>query len=159
MPIVLYRVDERLIHGQVVVGWGSQLRPDRYLVVDDSLAASEWEQELYALGVPERTGVEFVTPDLARTELPGWRQSELRSTLLTRDLPAMLELARGGTLKGEKLNLGGMHLKKGRVEILPYLFLDESDRLTLRELAREGLEISAQNLPGSHKVTLKSLLG
>ena len=47
MPIVLFRVDERLIHGQVVVGWGSKLRPDRFLVVDAALATSEWEQELY----------------------------------------------------------------------------------------------------------------
>ncbi|NIV57363.1 MAG: PTS transporter subunit IIB, partial [Actinobacteria bacterium] len=50
MPIVLHRVDERLIHGQVVIGWGHQLRPDRYVVVDDELAASDWEQDLYRLG-------------------------------------------------------------------------------------------------------------
>ena len=100
MPIVLNRVDERLIHGQVVVGWGSQLRPDRYLVVDSSLATSEWEQELYTLGVPERIGVEFVAPGPARNELPAWRESELRSVLLTRDLPTMLELAWGGGWRG-----------------------------------------------------------
>ncbi len=159
MPILLYRVDERLIHGQVVVGWGGQLRPDRYLVVDALLANSEWEQELYTLGVPERTDVAFVAPGPARKELPGWRESKLRSTLLTRDIPTMLELARGGTMKGESLNLGGLHLRKGRVEVLPYLFLDESDRATLEELEREGVEISAQDLPGSPKVTLGSLLG
>ena len=33
VPLVLLRVDERLIHGQVVLGWGSALRPDRYIVV------------------------------------------------------------------------------------------------------------------------------
>jgi len=159
MPIVLNRVDERLIHGQVVVGWGSRLRPDRYLVVDSSLAISEWEQELYTLGVPERVGVEFVAPGPARDELPAWRDSELRSVLLTRDLPTMLELASGGGLEGELLNLGGLHLRKGRVEILPYLFLDESDRVTLMELAKEGVEISAQDLPGSPRVTLEALLG
>ena len=159
MPIVLTRVDERLIHGQVVVGWGSQIRPDRYLVVDALLAVSEWEQELYTLGVPERIGVEFIAPGPARMELQGWRESELRSALLTRDLPTMLELARGGTMVGEVLNLGGLHLRKGRVEVLPYLFLDESDRVALRELAGEGVEISAQDLPGSPRVSLEHLLG
>ena len=44
------------------------------------------------------------------------------------------------------------------MEVLPYLFLDESDRVTLRELAKEGLEILAQDLPGSPKVTLEALL-
>jgi PTS system mannose-specific IIB component/fructoselysine and glucoselysine-specific PTS system IIB component len=159
MPIVLFRVDERLIHGQVVVGWGTQLRPDRYLVVDAPVAASEWEQELYTLGVPQGIGVEFVAPDQAREKLPAWRESKLRSVLLTRDLGSLLELARGGTLAGEDVNLGGLHLRKGREEALPYLFLDQADREILRELEAQGVEISAQDLPGSQKVTLEALLG
>jgi PTS system mannose-specific IIB component/fructoselysine and glucoselysine-specific PTS system IIB component len=159
MPIVLNRVDERLIHGQVVVGWGSQLRPDRYLVVDSMLATSQWEQELYTLGLPDRIGVEFLAPGPARDALAGWRESELRSVLLTRDLSTVVELARGGRLEGEVLNLGGLHSKSGRVEVLPYLFLDASDRLALRELAEEGVRISAQDLPGSPRITLESLLG
>src|SRR5690606_7517584 len=72
--IVLYRVDERLIHGQVVIGWGSQLKPGRYLVVDDAVAGSDWEQELYVLSLPEGTGAEFVSVAEARTRLPGWKE-------------------------------------------------------------------------------------
>ena len=159
MPIALYRIDERLIHGQVVVGWGSQLRPDRYLVVDSSVASSEWEQELYTLGVPQGVVVEFHAPGPAREELPRWRASELRSFLLTRDIATMLELAREGGMKEEHVNLGGLHLREGRSEVLPYLFLDESDRVALREMEREGVSISAQDLPGSPKVTLGTLLG
>ena len=159
MPIVLFRVDERLIHGQVVVGWGSKLRPDRYLVVDSALATSEWEQELYTLGLPQRTTVEFLPPEEAREELQAWRESELRSVLLTRDLGTMLELARERAMNGEEVNLGGLHLRKGREEVLRYLFLDESDRVTLKELENQGLKISAQDLPGSHKVHLGTLLG
>ena len=159
MPIVLYRVDERLIHGQVVVGWGSQLRPDRYLVVDAAVAASEWEQELYELGVPEGTAVEFWAPEGARGMLSSWDESDLKTVLLTRDLDTFLELAKGGTLEGKALNVGGLHLREGREEILPYLFLDPSDRESLRSLEAEGLSISAQDLPGSPKVGLEGLLG
>jgi PTS system mannose-specific IIB component/fructoselysine and glucoselysine-specific PTS system IIB component len=52
MSIVLFRVDERLIHGQVVVGWGERLHIQQIVVVDDQLRESPWEQELYCLGVP-----------------------------------------------------------------------------------------------------------
>lgn len=159
MPIILHRVDERLIHGQVIVGWGGQLRPDRYLVVDQLLAVSKWEQELYTLGVPEEVGVQFVTPDEGRSRLPDWRASDLRSILLTRDLGTMLDLAREGLMRDEKVNLGGLHLKKGREEVLPYLFLDPTDRGILQEMAAEGVLISAQNLPGAPKVPLETLLG
>ena len=53
MAIVLFRVDERLIPGQVVVGWGNQLHPDCFVVVDDDLAGSPWEQELYSLALAQ----------------------------------------------------------------------------------------------------------
>lgn len=158
MPIVLLRVDERLIHGQVVVGWGGQVRPDRYVVVDAPLAASEWEQELYVLGVPERVEVEFTTPAGARDRLQEWRDSELRTVLLLRDLSSLLELARAGFLAGQQVNLGGLHFKKGKQEVLSYLFLDETDMDILRTLEAEDVRITAQDLPGASKVNLGALL-
>ncbi len=60
MPVVLYRIDERLIHGQVVMGWGPQLGVEHYVVVDDELATSEWEQDLYRLGLPDATTADFL---------------------------------------------------------------------------------------------------
>lgn len=158
MPIILFRVDERLIHGQVVVAWGTQLRAERYVVVDEPLAQSQWEQELYALSLPESATAEFFTPDAARQALPEWQIESTRTVLLTRDIQTMLEVARGGLLAGATVNLGGIHLRKGREEVLPYLFLDASDQDALKELEAEGVSVSAQDLPGSAKVPLGALL-
>lgn len=158
MGIVLYRVDERLIHGQVVIGWGSQLRPRRYLVVDDSLAGSEWEQELYRLSLPDGTDVQFVTLEQARERLPDWRNEEVRSVLLTRDVRTMLGLAEAGLLDGAKVNVGGVHHAPGRTRVRPYLYLDEADRERLRRLDELGVEVGARDLPGSARVSLESLL-
>ena len=158
MPIVLYRVDERLIHGQVVIGWGHQLRPKRYLVVDDELAASDWEQELYRLGAGD-SEVLFASVAEARRLLSQWREDAERSILLTRDVGSMLRLARGGTLSGEKVNLGGIHHGPERVEVLSYLHLTAGDREDLATLAEEGVDVSARDLPDAHKVPLSALLG
>jgi len=158
MTIVLFRVDERLIHGQVVVGWGSHLRPNRFVVVDEILSGSEWEQELYKLGVPEDISVQFVDLKTAREDLESWRESDSRTVILTRDLETALNLARGGTMEGEVLNLGGLHLREGRSEVLPYLFLDPGEKELLTDLAEEGVRVAAQDLPGSPKVGLDSLL-
>lgn len=157
MSIVLYRVDERLIHGQVVLGWGSQLRPTRYLVVDDDLSESAWEQELYHLGAG---GVEtrFVTVDEARTRLAEWRTDPARSILLTRDVASMARLGQQGGLQGERINLGGLHAGPDRVQVLSYLHLTQADREALEALAEEGAVVSARDLPDAPKVSLKSLL-
>lgn len=157
MSILLYRVDERLIHGQVVLGWGGQLRADHYVVVDDELATSTWEQELYRLGAGEAEAI-FSTVEEAREHLPEWRAAPQRSILLTRDVGTMLRLARGDRLRGEKVNLGGQHHGPGRQEVLSYLHLTNEDREALAALEGEGVEVSARDLPDAHKVPLKSLL-
>ena len=50
MTLLLYRIDDRLIHGQVVVGWGQPLNVGFIVLVDEAVAASEWEQEVLYLG-------------------------------------------------------------------------------------------------------------
>lgn len=158
MPILLFRVDERLIHGQVVIGWGSQLHPERYLVVDDEIARSEWEQELYRLAVADGAQVTFMTVAEARARLPEWSGSGERAILLTRNLDAMLRLARGRALEGKSVNLGGIHHAHGRTPVRSYLYLDDEDRARVRALDEEGTQVSGRDLPGSLKVGLADLL-
>lgn len=157
MSIVLFRVDERLIHGQVVIGWAHHLRPDAYVVVDDGLARSIWEQDLYRLGAGA-AAVDFVTVPEARDRLAEWRASPARTILLTRDLATMRRLAEGGLLSGAQVNLGGIHHGPGRAEVLTYLHLTEQDRDDLRAIAQSGVAVTARDLPDAHRVTLETLL-
>lgn len=158
MPIVLHRIDERLIHGQVVVGWGGQLHPERIVVVDDDLAASSWEQELYSLGLPPEVTAEFTSVQQARERLPQWRISRERVFLLTRDAATMAALARGGLLRGEEINVGGLHHSPGRRQALPYVFLSAEEEDALRNLAAGGAVVSARDLPTTRPVELDQLL-
>jgi PTS system mannose-specific IIB component/fructoselysine and glucoselysine-specific PTS system IIB component len=157
--IVLYRVDERLIHGQVVVGWGSRLDPARYVVVDDALAGSAWEQELFLLAVEDEAEVRFCTVAEGRAALPAWQADPARTLLLTRDVPTMAALAAGGGLRGTEVNLGGIHHAPGRTEVRSYLYLDDEDREALRRLDREGVAVSGRDLPDTVPVELDALLG
>ena len=158
MSIVLFRVDERLIHGQVVIGWGSQLQPTRYVVVDDGLAQADWEQELYTLAVSNGTGVTFHSVEDARQHLDEWAASGERIVLLTRNLETMLRLARGRRLAGKPVNVGGIHHAEGRSRVRSYLYLDDADRGRVRALEEEGVDLYGRDLPGSLKVSLHDLL-
>lgn len=158
MPIVLFRVDERLIHGQVVVGWGGPLHADRIVVVDDEIAASPWEQELYCLGVPPEIEASFVGVEEARRLLPSWREASRRIVVLVRDLATAARVAEGDLLAGEEVNLGGIHHAPGRERVLPYLFLSPEERAELGALSAHGVRISARDLPGSRRVPLEELL-
>jgi mannose/fructose/N-acetylgalactosamine-specific phosphotransferase system component IIB len=159
MPIVLFRVDERLIHGQVVVGWGGPLHADRMVVVDDELAASPWEQELYCLGVPPEIEARFHPVDEARAELEAWKADPRRTIVLVRDVATARRVAESGALAGEEVNLGGIHHAEGRVQVLPYLHLRPAEREELRQIAALGASVAARDLPASRRVPLDDLAG
>jgi len=158
VAIHLLRVDERLIHGQVTLGWGERIRPTRYVVVDDRLVRSDWERELYSLGIPPGTDSEFLDVEGARERLPAWKSSDERVVVVTRDLDHMFRLAAAGALRGTSVNLGGIHHAAGRRERLSYLFLDRADEERVRGLAAEGVEVVAQDLPSSARVPAARIL-
>jgi PTS system mannose-specific IIB component/fructoselysine and glucoselysine-specific PTS system IIB component len=158
MPIVLLRVDERLIHGQVVVGWGNALHPDRIVVVDDDLAASTWEQELYLLGLPNDLEAVFETVDMASDLFGGWKRGGERVFVLTRDVSTMARLAEHGSLHGEEVNLGGIHYAPGRKAVLPYLYLSDEERAGVARLAAAGARVAARDVPGARRVDMDDLI-
>ena len=159
MSVVLFRVDERLIHGQVVVGWGSRLHPNRIVVVDDELAGSPWEQELYTMGVPPNVDAGFTTVEEAAERLPGWQASAEKVVVLTRDIRTMNRLAASGLMRGEEVNIGGIHHGPGRSRVLRYIFLSDEDREGLMELSGRGARVVARDVPGARGVTLEELVG
>ena len=158
MPIVLFRVDERLIHGQVVIGWGHELRPDRYVVVDDALAESAWEQELYRLGAGS-ADVVFASGRAAAEALPEYHADPARTIVLTRDLATMRVLAESGEMSGRTVNIGGLHHATGRRKVLNYVHLTTGDLEDMQAILDAGVRLQARDLPDAPKVDLANELG
>lgn len=156
MTLVLHRIDDRLIHGQVVVGWGQPLDVGFIVLVDDGVAGSEWEQELYRMGVPPEMDVYFVTVEDALTQLPRYQKDPRHGILLTGDIQTMRRLVDGAGISS--VNLGGIHHRAGRTQRLRYVFLSADEENALREIATHGVSVSAQDVPGARPIPLDDLL-
>jgi len=157
MPIVLVRVDDRLVHGQVVIGWGRPLDIRRIVLVDDQVRASGWEQELYRMAAPQEIAMEFLSAAEAAPRLAAWDAGRERVLILVGAVGTAADLMRRAPGVLQRLNLGGIHAGEGRQEHLRYLYLTDTELAMLRRLAGEGLEISAQDVPTSRPVPLKEL--
>jgi PTS system mannose-specific IIB component/fructoselysine and glucoselysine-specific PTS system IIB component len=157
MPIVLSRIDDRLIHGQVVLGWGRPLGIQRIVLVNDEVAASSWEQELYRMAVPAEIELQFATIAAAAAQLPAWSVGAERTLVLTGDIPTMVALhaADGDAL--HEVNLGGIHHRPGRRQRLPYVYLSDEERVALTALEARGARISAQDVPTAAAVALRDI--
>jgi mannose/fructose/N-acetylgalactosamine-specific phosphotransferase system component IIB len=157
VTLVLYRIDDRLIHGQVVVGWGQPLDVDFIVLVDDAVAGSDWEQELYRMGVPPHMQVYFLTVDDAIARMKDFRGDPHRGILLTGDITTMRRIAEGDP-ELASVNIGGIHHRAGRLQRLRYVFLSADEEAELRALAARGITVSAQDVPAARPVPLAELL-
>jgi mannose/fructose/N-acetylgalactosamine-specific phosphotransferase system component IIB len=157
VPVELYRIDDRLIHGQVVVGWGQPLDVGYIVLVDDAVATSEWEQELYRMGVPPTMDVFFETEAEFPTHYARYASDRRHGIVLTGSVTTMLHLAElVPTIRA--VNLGGLHHQPGRRQRLRYVFLTDAEANELAELAAHGVTVTAQDVPGCRPVPLTEIL-
>jgi mannose/fructose/N-acetylgalactosamine-specific phosphotransferase system component IIB len=156
VTIVLNRIDDRLIHGQVVVGWGQPLDIGFIVLVDDDVAASDWEQELYRMGTPPEMDVYFHSVDDAALALPKYQGDARPGILLTGDVASMLRLVKQAGVRD--VNVGGIHHRADRKQRLRYVFLSSAEEQLLREMTSLGAQVTAQDVPATHPVPLDELL-
>lgn len=158
MSGVLFRVDERLIHGQVVVGWGRRLHPDRIVVVSDDLSRQPVEQDIYRTGLPASIKAVFWNFSEAVDGLPALLDSGKSIIVLTEDLDTMLRLA-SAAVTIEEVNVGGLFAGEGRTRLLPYVWFDAEDEERVRELEALGVRVVAQDVPTTAPVRLRERVG
>ncbi len=157
MTLELFRIDDRLIHGQVVVGWGQPCALGFLVLVDDDVAASEWEQELYRMGVPPEMDLYFDSVESAARRLADYRADRRPGMLLTGDIETMQRLVDASTGISAVM-VGGIHHKLGREARQRYVFLTPDEAERLRTLARSGVKVVAQDVPQAAAVPLEELL-
>jgi Phosphotransferase system, mannose/fructose/N-acetylgalactosamine-specific component IIB len=157
MSIALYRIDDRLIHGQVVVGWGQPLNIGFIVLVDDNVACCDWEQDLYRMGVPPEMELVFADVPTAVREHENYVKDPRRGIIVTPDITTMDRLVKGaGTIT--EINVGGIHHRVGRTPRLRYVFLTHDEEKELSTLAEGGVKITAQDVPNARQVGLAELL-
>jgi PTS system N-acetylgalactosamine-specific IIB component len=158
MPIVLARIDDRLIHGQITVAWCKISNPDIIAVVDDKVASNEIQRSALDLAAP--IGVELVVFGISQgtKELgPKSPRSKKKIFVIVPTPDDALKLIEGG-LEVKSINVGQMGFKQGRKQISKTLSVDEKDIVAFKKLRSMGIALEHRQLPGDKKAELGKLL-
>jgi len=155
VSVALYRIDDRLIHGQVVVGWGQSVAAGFIALVDDAIRASDWERELYRMGVPASVEVRFAGVAEAAAQAPAWEAEPRSGIVLTADIATMAALCAAAP-SVRRVNVGGIHFRPGRKERLRFVYLADEEAAALRALAATGVTVTAQDVPTAAPVPLEA---
>lgn len=146
MPnILLTRIDNRLIHGQVGVTWVRHLGANLIVVVDDEVAEDEVQQNLMEMVVPDIIGTRFFS--IQKTIDVIHRAADDQLIFLVCKTPqSVLKLVEGG-VPIDRVNIGNMHYSEGKQQISSTVSLDESDRQALKKLHELGVKLEIRRVP------------
>jgi N-acetylgalactosamine PTS system EIIB component len=145
--ITLVRVDNRLLHGQILEAWVPRLAIDQVIVADDEAAASDLAKAAMTLCVPPELPVRILA--LADVDFAAIARSRAKVLVLVRD-PVGLARARAAGLTpalAPKVNLGNVHFGPGRRQVTPSVFLSDDDLRAVREVVAAGFEVEARAIP------------
>ena len=151
--LVLTRVDDRLIHGQVVEGWANYLKATCIIVADDGVAANTLQRSIMEISVPRglRVLIGGVKEMCARLRT-GILDKERVIMLFSSPVAALRALQEG--LPSRTVNIGGMHYVPGKRKLLDVLAVDDSDVEALREITRMGVSVDVQTVPTGRPMPL-----
>lgn len=146
MPLVLARIDCRLIHGQVVETWVPHTKANSLVVANDDLAANPFLRSVMELAVPKGIRVRFCRLSDAGAVLAEADRQEERSILLVASAADALTLRKGG-VAFDLLNIGNLHFAAGKVEITPSVFFSPEDFEAVRWFRGHGVSVCVRGTP------------
>ena len=153
----LVRIDDRLIHGQVIIGWGEYVKPTRIILCNDEIAQDNFEKELYLCSAPPDIKISVFTIDETIANLSNKEYMKEDIILIIEKPEELIQLSEKG-LNFEMINIGGMHAKKHGIKILDYIYVDDKDIGNFKKLADRNIKFECQELPDSKKYDLMELL-
>ena len=146
MPnILLTRIDNRLIHGQVGVTWVNHLGANLILVANNNAAGDPVSQSLMEMVLPDTIQTRFFTLDKTINVIN--KAAERQKIFIVCATPQdVLKLVKGG-VPIDKVNIGNMHFKEGKKQISSTVFMDEDDLNAFRELNKLNVKLEIRRVP------------
>ena len=154
MPIVFARVDDRLIHGQVVQAWLPELNIDEVLISYSKEKKDTLNKGLLRLSLPYEYELSVLDAPAAMRHAA---TSKKRIFLLLDSLEAFADLVKEG-LQIKSVNIGGMHFKENAQKLAEHVFLDTQDKKLLKLIHDLGISIETRAVPNGVSISVNEVL-
>ncbi len=157
MKTVLVRIDDRLIHGQVVVGWTRSTGVTCILVVDDKTAQDKIQCSFLRMATPVGVKAEILTLETAVAKIKADAFKGETVMILVRGPQTILDLINQG-IEIPSINIGNVRSMEGRDKLVTHVYATPDEVKVWKELDKKNVKMSAQILPDQAKFDLNDAL-
>ena len=155
--IVLARIDDRLIHGQIVTSWCKTTNANQIIIVDDNVKKDQFTQRLLKAASPPGVKVEIYSLEEGVEALMK-EESETKRTILLTKTPDAMEFLINHGLNLKRIVLGGMGAKAGRSQLNKNVSASPEEVNSLKRIMQKGIEIVFQLVPAENPVNIKRFI-
>lgn len=156
MPnIVLTRIDNRLIHGQVATQWCGSIGANLILVANDEVSGNTLRQGLMDMAAPGYAQTRYWT--IEKTINTIHKAADRQLIFIVCETPKdVLRLVEGG-VPIKKVNIGNMHMSEGKKQVVGSVAVDENDIEDFKKLKELGVELEIRRVPTESAEDLNKL--
>ncbi|GMS53127.1 MULTISPECIES: PTS system mannose/fructose/N-acetylgalactosamine-transporter subunit IIB [Enterococcus] len=155
--IVLTRIDDRLIHGQVMTAWVKKTRANQILIIDDEVAKDDFMSEILKMSAP--AGIDIVVKGLedAVTFL-NEQETENKRLIILVKAPITIDVIVEKGIVIDKLVVGGMGAKANRRVLYKNISASDEERATFKKLIDRGIPVVIHIIPDQKEIDLSKYL-
>ncbi len=157
MGVVLVRIDDRLIHGQVVENWMKFQKINHVVVVNDFVASDRMQKTLFSMAVPDHAKISILTIAQAKEAILNGQFERDRTMLLLVSPRDVLNLINKG-VRIKEVNVGGMHYSPDKKQILKAISVSKQDIQAFQELDKLGVRLEARMVPDDEKIDIMEII-
>ena len=141
-----FRIDNRLVHGQVIEGWLPYLDIAELVVINDRLASDALQQQIMQLAIPGRIRVHFIALQHVKALYDALESGVENVLYLLADCRDVTRLIAEG-VPVAALNVGNMHYCHDKRQICTHVAVSEEDLQCLRGLRERGTTLDFRSVP------------
>lgn len=156
MPnIVLTRIDNRLVHGQVATQWCGSIGANLILVANDEVSTNKLRQGLMDMAAPAYAATRYWTIQKTIDTIEKASPKQL-IFIICENPQDVLRLVEGG-VPIKKVNIGNMHMAEGKRQVAGSVAVDDKDVATFAKLRDLGVELEIRRVPTEHSENIEKL--
>ena len=157
MNITVFRIDDRLIHGQVATSWTNYANAKQIVVADDVIINDTFQQSLLKMATPRGVELKLLSLEEAKTEINSRNKDTTDTLFLVRGVVEANTILEDNSVV-EEVNIGNLNMRKGKEKVLDNLWVYPEDIEAFRDLEQKGLKLEYRTLPNDKKQSVTSLI-
>lgn len=157
LDIVLTRIDDRLIHGQVMTAWVKYSRGNRIVIVDDLVAKDDFIKSMIKMSVPTGIKLDIYSVEDAADVLKGDVHSNEKVIILVKKPEVIYELF-SKEVEFKEINVGGMGANPGRRKLYKNISASDEEREIFKKIIEAGIKVSIRIIPDDKEVLVEKIL-